>query len=204
MTEKEVVIPLKTDLGMPVEFSTSHGGVHPILMSVQCFQSWLQFISRKHQVDFNHSDKSIIHINENISRRFCLGIAENRIFLGIQPNEMKWFKGIPWLHVALRKNSQKINIVCEETTIDNVTIPYFAIALNTSSAEKINKLTKYHYLDVRLIQLDASGTVRGVSQFVSTTLSIIVVNEDENLISLLADKVGKSSSNRSKFRSVYR
>lgn len=151
-----ISIPLQSDIGQPIILpKLKEGECHPILAAIQEFQSWLLNIKRKNLVSKEPSgDKLIVRLSEDVSRRFCLGVAEERIFLGIQPLEMRWFQGLPWLHVAIKKGSKSLNLVGEETTLDGITLPYFAIALCADNSEKFLKLIKTRYLDVREISLD--------------------------------------------------
>lgn len=172
---------------------------HPILVAVSEFQSWLLDL-RRSQLANTEGDPHVVRIDEQVARRFCVGVAENRVFLGVQARELCWFQGMPWLHVALRKGSQNINVVSEQTTVQGVTLPYFAIALRADNREKISLLSKYHYLDVREIEAGPQGEVLGVSCAITMTLTVALVEQDETIEDLLARRGGKSFTNRSVFR----
>lgn len=179
--------------------SAPAAGGHPVLEAIASFQSWLLGLKRQ-RLAGSPDDSRIVRIEEEVARRFCIGIAEGRVFLGVQEKEMAWFSGLPWLHVALRRGSKNINVVSEESTVQEVTLPYFALALCADSKDKVDLLSKNHYLDIRGIEVDAGGTVLGVASKITMTLNVVLVEKDETIDSLVADRRGRSSTNRSVFR----
>lgn len=164
-------------------------------IAIGSFQSWLLNLRRK-KLAVNIGI-GVISIAEVVTSRFCIGLAGGRIFLGVQADELDWFSGLPWLHVALKKGSPNINIVNEETTLQGVTLPYFCLSLSTGNQDKIGLICKKRFVDVREIKMDSSGHVTGVSTTVARTIPVVMVESDENLNCLLAGRGGKTFTHRS-------
>lgn len=174
----------------------------PMVIAIQLFQTWLLDLQRRKLALVESPDSRILHINQEVTKRFCVGTAEDHIFLGIPTEEMSWFQNLPWLHVALKRGSSRINLVSEQTTIQNVTAPYFALALHVDNSQKISILLKNKNLHIREVSVDEHGVVNGVSKKVCFTITIICVDEDSNVASLLGKRGGRSFTNRSVFRGI--
>lgn len=199
-------LPLRTDRGVPVdpvEFSNRIGAssdADEILLAILEFQRWLLDLRRQNLLT-NPNDKMIAHVGESITRRFCIGSASNRIFMGVGVQEMSWFRHLPWLHVALCKGSNRINLVVAETTVQGITTPYFALSLEAGSPERIRELSKFHYLDIREVEISEAGSI-SVSRNLQRTIDVVIVQDESTIQNLVADKVGKTYSQRSKFSKV--
>lgn len=179
---------------------TSAEEQHEILRSIQAFQEWLGDLQQNAMVSVVPGS-SIVQVLEPATNTFCVGIVEGRIFLGIHRTQMQWFCGLPWLHVAIRRGSRSLNFVCEEATVQGITVPYFALAFKLGSGKIISMLQRYHFLDVREVEIDAEGHIDSVSTAVLTTIRIVLVDDDRNVRVLLAGRGGRTFSNRSIFRS---
>lgn len=186
------------------ELLREKNGTDPMILAIQQFQMWIFDLQRKSIAYLEPGAGHILHIKHDVMQRFFLGIAESHIFLGIPSDEMLWFQDIPWLHVALRKGSDRLNIVSEETSIQNVILPYFALAFHVDNDKKINMLSRNKNLHIREISLDQYGDVIGVSQRISFTISIVNVEDDRNITGLLFGKEMSSSTNRSVIRKAYK
>lgn len=195
----------QTAYGAAAISSTTVDGIqtgvgHPIMHSMQLFQRWLLEL-RQAGMASTTMDR-VVDIELAATRSFCIGVAENRIFFGLQAAELAWFLGLPWLHVAVRRGGQNITFVCEESTVGDVALPCFALALKTESREKVALLTRQHYLDVRRIEVGVNDEVTSVSRRVLGTVDIQIVENERSLEGLLAGKYMTGYTNRSVFRSA--
>lgn len=172
--------------------------VHPILSSMQLFQEWLLDLRRMGMA--NTTEDRIVDIELAATRSFCIGVVGSRVFFGLQQREMNWFQPLPWLHVAVRRGGQNITFVCEETTVNGVVLPCFALALKTDMREKAALISRQHYLDIRSIEVGDDAEVRAASRNVLATVDIVVVDDDRSLAGLLAGKYMTGHTNRSVFR----
>lgn len=177
-------------------------GLDSTVAAIQLFQHWILDLQKNNMAHVNRDMPNILNIRHDTSERFFVGIADSHIFLGVPTEEMSWFQGLPWLHVALKKGSDRLNIVSEETTIQNVTLPYFALALHVNNPLKIKTLLNNKNLHIREIELNQYGAVTGVSQSVAFTITIVCVDDDKNIAGLLEKRGRKSFTNRSVFRKI--
>lgn len=190
-------LPPAKALSRPV--SHEDASRHSIVQATHALQKWLHDLEG-HGLARAANSERIIVIAEAAAARFCLGIKDNRTFFGAQTNELSWFGGLPWLKVALRKGSNRINFVCEQVTVGSMTLPAFALAFQTPSTDRVNELTRYHVLDIRHIDIDQAGRVRSVAPDLTTTIDIDVVEDDTTMVGLLAGQMMTGHTNRSVFR----
>ena len=171
-----------------------------LLDGLAIFQNWIMEL-RRNGLAFNNASL-ILDIDESIARRFCIGIAEDRLFFGVQEGEIGWFGAIPWLHLAVKVGTKNISFVTEEIVFGDSLIPPFALTMKTDSREKAQMLTRMHYLDIRKVRVDQeTGFVSQISKNIITTLDVVSVEDDRSMEGLIAGRDPRGR-NRSVIRSI--
>jgi hypothetical protein len=164
------------------------------------FQIWLNKM-RESGLATSKGER-IVGISEQGTRQFALGIAGDRVFIGIGGPEAAWFKGLPWLHVAIKKDTPFLNFVSEETMLNGTLFQSFAVCFAADDAQKTNHLAKCHFLDVRQVVMGPNGVVTAVHSQVLSTIDVVIVEDDKSILSLLDGKQSNGFTNRSRFKSA--
>lgn len=157
-----------------------------ILNSLREFQAWIFDLKRAGMV--TTTDDIIIHVDESITKRFCIGIHDNKFFFGMQEPELVWFRGFPWSHLAAKKTSKKIYFVCDEQIIMENKLPSFALSFQPDSPQKIGLITSRPFIDIRKININEHGEVVGVSKEVVCRIQVISDFEEGTLVGLIEAK----------------
>lgn len=175
--------------------------LHSIVRATHGLQAWLHDLDARGLSRSTESPRIVV-IDEAAAARFCLGIMDGRTFFGVQKEELHWFGGLPWFHVALRKGSNRLNFVCEQTSVGKMTFPAFALAFLTQSPGRLIEISRLQRLDIRPIEIDDAGRVQSVSRDRATTVDIQIVESDETLDGLMAGRLMTGHTNRSAIRST--
>jgi hypothetical protein len=171
--------------GALVEPAARFGDISdPMALSMAQFQGWVTELRQSGQAWIR--SPRVVSLSEQATRRFCLGMADGRMFFGLQEPELSWFLGIPWLHCAVKRGGSNIAFVSESTQHSgNSAIPSFALSLKVREARFITALLKHHYLDVREVQAGSQGAIYGASRTARATIDIVSVKDDESLNGLM-------------------
>jgi hypothetical protein len=159
------------------------------------FQEWIADLRRGGLA--KSTSNMVIGIDEVVARRFCIGLAENKVFFGIQDRELEWFSGLPWLHVAVKKGGKKMAFVSEETTAGGVSLPSFAISFE--AGDKVGLISRCQYLDIRKIEVNDDGCVVAISKRILTTVDVYHVIDDESIAELRGGRITSGYSTRSPY-----
>lgn len=160
--------------------------IQNIIKSLRDFQMWILDLKKVGMV--TTTDDIIIHVDEAITRRFCLGVHDNKFFFGMQEPELCWFKGFPWSHLAAKKSAKKIYFVCDEQAVSQAKMPAFALSFQPDSPQKIELIASRPFIDIRKIEIDLNGEVTGVSKEVIVRIPIATDFEEGTLAGLMEAK----------------
>lgn len=156
-----------------------------LISGLAAFQNWMATLRRDGMATSERN--MVIDIDDDIARRFCIGIAEDRLFFGVQELEAEWFGALPWAHLAIRSASKNISFVTEEISLSGYDIPAFAIAMRADSQERARILSRVREIDIREVRLDeTSGFISRVSRVALTTVPVIVVEDNREIDALIS------------------
>jgi len=166
------------------------------------FQSWL--IGLRYGGMARAEAEHIVSVDPEVTRRFCVGLVDGRLFFGVQEPELSWFRDLPWLHVACRRGGTRMSFVTEECVVSGATIPCFALSFLSDHREQIALISRYHYLDIRVVE-PRTGPEEGlisISGSVLTTVDVVVTEDESCLPGLLAGRSPGGHKNRSVFKKI--
>lgn len=158
-----------------------------IVIGLKHFQEWLLDLTRLNLV--TTSKDLIIHVDESVTKKFCIGMANNRFFFGIQEEELRWFGAFPWLHLAARINHKRLYFVCDEQIVEAAMLPCFALSFQPESLQKIELIASKSTIDVRKIEIDEYGNVVMISRDPVMTLPIVSDFEEGSIGGLKGGKL---------------
>lgn len=167
----------------------------PTPSGLSCFQEWIADLRRGGLA--RSTSNMVIGVDDVVARRFCIGMAENRVFFGIQDRELEWFLDLPWLHVAVKKLGKKMAFVSEKTSAGGVSLPSFAISFE--AGDKAGLISRCKYLDIRKINVGDDGFVSAISKRVITTVDVFHVVDEESIAGLIGGRLTSGYTNRSVF-----
>lgn len=170
--------------------------------SVLKLQMWIAGLVECGDAHRLASDLNILRISSRASSGFCVGTREQRWFLGVGAKDLGWFLGLPWFHIAIKRGSTNLNLVCEQLVLDTLLLPAFCISLHASKPGSFDELSRHHLVDVRESSLDEAGRPGRCGQSILRTIDVRVTDDESTMNGLLAGKFMTGHTNRSVFRSI--
>ncbi len=178
------------------------------LVAMDLFQKWAAQMSAAGRLS-PAGDKAYL-LDYAGSFRFCMGFYDGRIFLGVQEEEMEWFRRMVWLHVAVRPGSQRLNFVTEKVNTGREIVPGMALQIDTGSELLVRMVSRCHYLDVRTVESKEAGLSFcddsrsfDVSRKVSMVMEVFLVKEETHYSELLGGRCTTGYTHRSVFTKVF-
>lgn len=169
---------------------------------VSALQEWLSTLSQRGHAVAIGSGERIIRIDQAASSRFCLGLHNGFAFIGVAATELFWFRGLPWFHLAIKRGSPRLNLLCEHVSQDDFRLAPFCLSLTASNLALLAGLYERKLIDVREIHVSSSGSVTGVSNSVVRTIDIRIVTDDSTIEALKGGRLMTGHTHRSVVRSV--
>jgi hypothetical protein len=167
---------------------------------VRAFMAW--FAQERAKGNLVMSGDHLIDVQPDLSKRFNFGMANMRYFIALPEESMKWFFELPWLHVAIARDSSSLSLVCARSRIGDLHLPEFAMNFETKALPMLRMMCNYHYLDVRAQlgqpHVDESGKrVMAIGRDVLMTMDIRVISGERTFEALLDGKAANGFSVRS-------
>ena len=167
---------------------------------VRAFMVWFG-VQRESQSVVSVGDCQL-DIQKGLSDRFSIGLLDMRYYIAIPEDCRDWFFELPWLHVAIGRNSSMLSLVCARPRIPGVSLPEFSMNFDTQCASMLKMMSNYHYLDVRILMgatevLSNGSRQVAVSKDVFMTLDIRVIAGERTFVALLDGRKANGFDNRS-------
>lgn len=115
----------------------------------RAFASW--FAQQRKERGIVMSTSSMLDVQPSLLSQFSIGLHDMRYFVAIPDSCKVWFRSLPWMHVAVSRNSSVLSLVCDRTVTHEITLPEFSMNFPVACEGVTRMLTNYHYLDVRVI-----------------------------------------------------
>lgn len=161
--------------------------IEKIAVGLKHFQEWLLDLTRLNLV--TTSKDLIIHVDESVTKKFCIGVVNNRFFFGIQEEELNWFSVFPWLHLAAKLNHKRLYFVCDEQAVESAMLPCFALSFQPESIQKIELIASKSVIDIRKIEINEYGDVVMISKDPVMTLPVVSDFEEGSIGGLKGGKL---------------
>ncbi len=185
------------------EWATSAGMVsRDPRESVMKLQGWIAELIYGGDAHRLEIDTNIVRISSRASSAFCVGTRDQRWALGVNSKELSWFLGLPWFHIAIKRGSTNLNLVCEHLHIDSLHLPAFCISLRASKPGSFDELSRHSLIDVREAFSATSGRLGKLGDSILRTIDVRATEDESTMNGLLAGRVMTGHTNRSVFRSI--
>lgn len=165
-------------------------------------QRWIDDLLQCGEATRTDLDPNILRIGKRASSSFCVGTRDNRWFIGVAASDLAWFLGLPWFHVAIKRGSTHLNLVCEQLVLDCLHLPAFCISLHSAKAGSFDELSHHKLIDVRVASALGGCRFNSFGSEILRTIDVRVTNDESTMNGLLAGKFMTGHSNRSVFRSI--
>lgn len=165
-------------------------------------QRWIDDLIQSGDAQKADIDPNILRIGKRASSSFCVGTRDSRWFIGVAATDLTWFLGLPWFHVAIKRGSAHLNLVCEQLVLDSLHLPAFCISLHSSKPGSFDELSHHKLIDVREASALGGGRFNSFGSAILRTIDVRVTNDESTMNGLLAGKFMTGHSNRSVFRSI--
>ena len=167
---------------------------------VRAFMVW--FGKQRKSQSVVVSGEHMLDVQKSLSDRFSIGLLDMRYYIAIPEDCRDWFFELPWLHVAIGRDSSMLSLVCARPRIPGVSLPEFSMNFDTECAPMLKMMSNYHYLDVRILTgtpevLPNGNRQVGVSKDVFMTLDIRIIAGERTFVALLDGRKANGFDNRS-------
>lgn len=188
---------------LPSANTCDKAGAHDsVAWSVSQLARWIAEQVSCGQIRQAANGQRILLLSEAVSSRFCIGVCDDRVFLGITSDCATWFPGLPWFHVAIKRSSARLNVLCEHACTDGVDLPAFSLCLITSRPEALERLCRLKTIDVRSITGGHNEAPIKVGSTILRTIDVREVQGDSTLEELQAGRLMTGHTNRSVIKKV--
>lgn len=137
-------------------------------------QKWLLAVHQQGHVVTTQD--TIVLTDEEVARRICLGMVDQKMFLGVQEGEAAWISSLCWSHLSCMKSEAAIFLVSEEASSAGHVVPPFAIGFKTNHPARLMLLQRVRSIDIRLVVLEGDGSVSGVAKEVMHSLPVVLAD----------------------------
>lgn len=164
-----------------VDARVAGGSPEAINQGLRYLQAWSATLQRAGfvRVDAGY----VMRVSPAASQRFALGSYGGRLFLGVQPEEMRWMLALPWRYIAASQGSSALTLV-PSLAREGTTTPAFAVSIESGLADLFECVTSAYFLDVRPVSPDENGKLR-VTGAAVMALDVAITEGDEGIDALL-------------------
>lgn len=162
------------------------------------FQQWAALQRKKGLISFPGNGSMIL--GSELAADFCLGIIDDRVFLGVSTQEYRWLSKFPLSHASMYRGKSVFYLVNDSILMEEANIPSFAIGVEVAGTEKLKAMEMLGEIDLRQIHRNDKGVIGDISGD-PIALSLFIMDDDQPVLDDVEAFKGKyRKTNTARFR----